>query len=786
MLNLRRTIRVSIVLQACMMCAVVASAGLAQEQVDDGARREESVPLRADELTDTHIRLAIRAMVDELYARRDAEKFWEPARYDSSVDAGQAGGFTALAVLALLYAGESYQEPRLREAVAYLENLGLNGTYATGVRAHVWGMLPERFRKQLELDARWLVEGFSERVGGWNYGKEPQTARQDNSVTQYGALGLWEASKRGVNVPARLWQLLEERFVTMQVADGGWNYDGTGPTTGSMTTAGLAVLFITQDFLHANAYLDVGERKPRQAEQAMKLGMEWMDANFSATENPGRDTDFYYYLYGVERVGMASGYKFFAGRDWYREGAAELLRRLCRWDGDAGTMTMHQRIAGKSRAGEVRTVDLCFAMMFLSRGRVPVGINKLRAEGLEWNNRPRDVANLTHWMASHAESLLNWQIVDVTGDPRTWLDAPILYFASHHAIPWQAGSAELEKLRTYLDFGGLLFAVNESKVDAFAQSIEQAGAALYSDYKWRTLEADHWAYSMLWPVRDKKPALRALSNGVRELIILCPGDDVPQSFQRRADDRAAHFHTAGNIYLYASEMNRPRARLDRHSPVEISGGEAKRRVQIVVARHAGNWRAEPKALTLFQWSMAARGVDVEIVEAPLDAIHTLDTGPALAMVSGVDSLEFTPAQIDAITAYVESGGTVLFETPGGRGAFTVSAEAMAARTFEKPIRALLRSAIISGEALEGGKEMSRVDYRPFAFEHFGARETSPRLRAMTIDGEPRLLFSREDISHALLDQPCWGVSGYAPASARDLLCNIVLHAQKLRDAAPAE
>ena len=99
--------------------------------------------------------------------------------------------------------------------------------------------------------------------------------------------------------------------------------------------------------------------------------------------------------------------------------------------------------------------------------------------------------------------------------------------------------------------------------------------------------------------------------------------------------------------------------------------------------------------------------------------------------------------------------------------------------FARPIRSLLRSRVITGEGLPGAKRLSRVDYRPYTLEVFAARETRPRLRGMTIEGEPRVLFSRQDISQALLDQPCWGVSGYAPAAARDLLGNILEHASDL-------
>jgi hypothetical protein len=76
--------------------------------------------------------------------------------------------------------------------------------------------------------------------------------------------------------------------------------------------------------------------------------------------------------------------------------------------------------------------------------------------------------------------------------------------------------------------------------------------------------------------------------------------------------------------------------------------------------------------------------------------------------------------------------------------------------------------------------LSRVDFRPYSLQAFATRENSPRLRGIIIDGQPRVLVSGEDISNALLDQPCWGVSGYSPQSARDMLANIVQHAMALR------
>ena len=177
-----------------------------------------------------------------------------------------------------------------------------------------------------------------------------------------------------------------------------------------------------------------------------------------------------------------------------------------------------------------------------------------------------------------------------------------------------------------------------------------------------------------------------------------------------------------------------------------------------------------------------RQINVNIVDHLLSEIHQLTPRPTLVIVNGIDAHDFTAEQQTAIGAYVEAGGVILFETPGGRGDFTLSAEQTCTEIFRalaEPILPLLHSRIITGNDLPGATRLSRLDYRPFALEVFAARETTPRLRGMLIDGQPRVLFSRQDISHGLLDQPCWDIAGYTTESARNLLANIVQHAMAL-------
>ncbi len=799
----------------CLLAAAVTSVVLLSPTVAG----QDSIT--AATLTDEHVQRAIGAIVQELYARKDPVRFWEPTKLPTG-ESKQRGGYSALVVLALLSAGETFQDPRLRDAVSYLETVGMDGTYAVSIRANVWAMLPPKFNELLADDTKWLVDGFSEGVGGWTYRQNPNTTRRDNSITQFGALAFWEAAKRGLGVDARYWRMIEDRFLSMQLADGGWNYTGDGQSTGSMTAAGLATLFITQDLLHSQEYVAINPNRQTPSQLAIADALKWMDENFAPDENPNRFTYYYYYLYAVERAGLASGYKFFGGHDWYRQAAAELLRRLCTWDPTTRQMTVNRRIAGDGRAAQVRASHLAFALLFLSRGRVPVAINKLQDADVAWNNRPRDVANLTGWLQATTESGLNWQIVDLQSEPHEWLDAPMLYFASHQRVGWldqlpqdidayvrqmrqlyrarAAGEIAdqpqaptrpkiepLDKLRAYLDLGGLLFAVNEGRAHAFADSIENIGRVMYPQYDWRTLGEDHWAYTTLLPVQNKRPTLRGLSNGVRELIILAPTTDLSATFQARLDNERSHYRTAANIYFYASELNRPRPRLAPHFVAGIDDPQDDMRFEaplasatIVRAIHADNWDAEPQALNVFSAAMRQQHeFQITLLDHPLARIHQLDPPPDLVVASGIDEHHFTGPQRNALRAYVEAGGVVLFETPGGRGQFTLSAEQACTEIFKAPIRSLFRHRIVTGQGLRGAAHLNRLEYRPFSFEVFGARETTPRLRGMIIDGQPRVLFSREDISHALLDQPCWGIAGYQPNSARRLLGNIVRYALAL-------
>jgi hypothetical protein len=822
-------------------------------QVDVGAPAENAT-IPAGHLTDDHIAIVMRTLIDDLYRRQMPDHSWEPAEWsDADGPASQKGGYTALATLALLQAGESYQQPKLRAAIEHLQTLELTGTYAVALRTHVWAKLPPAFNDELKRDAEWLMQGFSTRSAGWDYTQKPYTQYADNSLRQYAALALWEASKRGVEINPDFWHALEKTFIDEQQPDGGWNYRDNGDAAfGSMTTAGLATLFITQDELHASDDRTLRTREIPSHQLAIERGLDWMRARFSPTKNPGRGSYyFFYYLYGVERVGLASGYKTFGEHEWFREGAAELIRQIGTWSGDQSAFTINEELRGADGTfdGAVRLRHLAFSLLFLSRGRTPVAIEKARFQPGRWNNRPRDVANIARHLGTQTESELPWQIVTLeghdghddhddhddenSGGAGDAFSAPILYLASDAALPaiqdnstairayitdatafhadHRAGKIPLDqppmvrpsipfldRLGAHIEAGGFVFAVSEGPRREFAQSMEDAGRFLFPTCEWRTLPRDHWAYDLHAPVRGRIE-LRGLSNGVRELMILAPKGDLPGLFQDRAERKTNHLDLMMNVYMYASEFNRPRVRL--RAPVDVSA-TARANVPASVdgaaitigrAVYAGNWNPEPGVDAALEALGAVLAAPIKVVQIPLPKLAEMAPPPRLLVISGVDAVTLSDEECEALLAFARSGGRVVVETVGGTGAFARELEAQLVGMTGNVVQPIRRHPIVERDRRAAAVDVQtdahsdehsdlqsnagsddalrttlQVEYRDFTFRHLGERDTTPRLRGMTVAGDIRIIFSREDLSHALLDRPAWFISGYTTTSARAL------------------
>src|SRR5207249_1432448 len=127
------------------------------------------------------------------------------------------------------------------------------------------------------------------------------------------------------------------------------------------------------------------------------------------------------------------------------------------------------------------------------------------------------------WLTRQTERHTNWQILPVEASATEMREAPILYVASDK--PLLLRESDRQRIKTYIDQGGLLLAVNEGMTKEFADSIVTLAKQLYPAYEFRNLPTDHLIYSENFPVKGLATTPRALSNGVRELMVLLPSGD---------------------------------------------------------------------------------------------------------------------------------------------------------------------------------------------------------------------------------------------------------------------
>jgi len=683
----------------------------------------------------------------------------------------------ALATYALLAAGEDPHSQRMTKALDWLAAGKTEMTYSLGIRCNAWLLAyrqtkDKKYRELLIREATQLAKlilqddgtehGTSD--GSYSYvtPAKPRAVRNgDNSNSQYGVLGTWAAARLGpeaeFQIPLAYWYRVMEHWKDSQRDDGGFSYKKdlrySVRSKPAMTVAGVATLFVCFDNLWAEAFegCNLGE-EAQKVRRPIERGLDWLDRYFAGTPSLTNK----YFLYGVERVGLASGYKYFGKTDWYKAGARSLIRRQAR-DG--------------SWKGYGHVVGTSFALLFLARGQHPVLFNKLEFPG-DWNNRPRDLANLTRWINRALERDTAWQIINLKVPVREWHDAPLLYLSGAAAPEFT--DEQIEKLRQFVWQGGTIFSCTECNGQAFAKGIREVYARAFPGYELKALKPDHPLYRSHRPLPARRVEFHMLSNGVRPWVIHTDAD-LPRVWQTQPfggrDEYA--LDAAINVALYVTNNQALRNRgvaLWPKAPTFTPGQS----VSVGRLRHAGNWNPEPLACERFARLLgAARKVEVECV-GPLAAGKLAEARPDLLLLTGTGPLELPAADRQAVAEYVRAGGTLLVDAAGGDRAFATTAEGVLRETFGRDAWGLLDAD--SPVYRLDGMEIRQVRYRG------SRREREPFLKGVKLDGRVAVVFSPQDLTAGLMGYPCAGCVGYVPDSAFALVRNVALYAAQQRQA----
>ena len=721
----------------------------------------------AQQITGDEVRLAVRAAVEYLHRAQEHDGGWPDHPRGP-------GGTTALAMLAVINAGVSLENTWAKRGIQVVSGLPNRQTYVVSLKIQALVAAdPKRYLPQIRDAANWLHKAQRD-DGMWGYTEDRRSA--DFSNTQFALLGLHEADKAGVRIPRSVWTRAQQPWVQAQQKDGGWSYHrsrGSTQGTGSMTTAGIASLYICGNSLAMRRGRRVdADGNPvccgRYAEfEPIVRGLSWLDRNWSIMRNPGAGGWFFYYLYGVERVGILSGLRYIGPHDWYREGAARLVHL--------------QQPDGSWRESNA-VVDTAFALLFLAKGHRPVMFHKLAwGKGDRWNLTRNDLPHLVSFMGNRLGEPVNWDTTSPSASLEEWLTAPILYF-NGSTFP-DFDDETVEKLQEYVREGGTILAVGTCDPAKFRTGFQQFVERAFHDYPLLRLPPDHPVFRAMVPVDGEKTELLGLNVGCRTSVFYSPSDiaclwelaDVPGKSQEA-------FELGTNIAAYATGLEPLPDRLDvvHLTGRPDSGAEPppppRGALFLAQLTHNGDWRPNPRAiLNLADYLNSQMGVDVVPDFEPLAASDPKLAQHPIVYMTGHFSFELPPDQIAALRQHLERGGFLLANACCGRRAFDTSFREFAGQLF--PARSLEPLAashpIIQGQP---GVPLTQVDYRPVA-QGETADLTKVRLEGITLDdGRTVVVYSPFSLDCGLDGHACFGCRGLVPDDARKVAGNAILYA----------
>jgi hypothetical protein len=700
-----------------------------------------------------------------LYSVQKPDGTWEevpqrdPKADHSSVKGWQHGGHTAIATYALLAGGESPQEPRLQKAIEFLKQVEMPGIYALGMRTQVWHLLPQTpdVKAAIKRDLRSLMLGVHKAgaaMATYPYYVSQKMSRIDHSVSQYGVLGVWALEQTGEEVSLDYWRGVDAAWKKTQYGDGAWSYSFKSGNatwdkpTHSMTAAGIATLFITQDYVRASSGVGC---TGNVTNDNIERGMKWMADNFKDITE-GRAGHLYYTLYGVERSGAD---------------------RLVKNQSAKGSWNDYGEVPGTS-----------FGILFLSRGRAPVVMNKLQydvaGDGKKggWNQRPRDAANITRWIGRQAERDLNWQIVNLQRPADELSDAPILYVAGSE--PPVLSDEHKAKLKTYIENGGMIVANADCGGAGFVTAMRKLGSELFPLQEFRELPEDHVIYTNAQFQRSKwrtKPGVLGMSNGLREVMLLVPQADPAKQWQMAADKgKEEMFQLMANVFLYSVDKQNLQYKGHTHLVPVKKDAKADRTIKLARIEYAGNWNPEPggwRRLANILLNDKKAGLTAEPVKLTPGALKPYK----IAHLTGTTKFKLDDAAKAEIKSFVAGGGTLILDAAGGNTEFANSAESELRTMF--PTEATQLDAPLPADhavyTIPDAK-LAEFGYRAYARTRLTGEMRGGRLRGMKVGNRTAVLYSPEDISAGMVGNQIDGIIGYDPATATNLMRNIVLYA----------
>ncbi len=738
----------------------------------------------AEEITAASVQKSINRGVEFLRNTQNRDGKWDgQGTYNS--------GQTALATLALLNCGLPPDDPTISKALKFIRSTPPTMVYEISLQVMVFcAAEPKVDLARIRQNIQMLVD-LQQGNGGWGY-SQAIGFHTDPSNSQFAVLALWEAQRIGIEVPVETLERAQNYWLSLQRRDGGWDYHSDG-TSGSMTCAGIASLLITDDALRSSDARVRGDKIDCCGMDGglnrIDMGVEWLSRNFSVKVNPPQKSYWLYYMYALERVGRLTGLRNIGEHDWYREGSEEILSK-------------QDVIQGFFADGDDQVTSASFALLFLSKGKRQVVINRLRYGESDWNLHRRSIVHLTGHIEQVWKRDLSWQTVAIESSRiEDLLEAPVLFISGSKKLKFTANEKQL--LKDYVDQGGFIFAeaCNGDGCDgaAFDKSFRELVEEIFglplkklpithpvwfaeSKLDPSTMPEDFWLYGI--------DACCRTSIVYSPMSLTCRWElsrpygiplKVPQKVQTDLDNAVK---IGLNVVAYATgrDLKDKLDRVEVLEPIAESGLFERGMLILPKLQHSGGSddvpRVIPNLMQRFnketQSDVSRNIVIVPVVDSELEKYP-------LVYIHGRASFQFSDEERVSLRKYFENGGFLLGDAICASQPFAESLRKELGEIFpEASLQAVPPDHPMLTQEFNGYDIQKVTIVDPIGDAEAGIqlqrREGPPVLEMLVWKDRPIAIFSPYDLSCALESRGSLQCKGYPQEDATRIAINLILYA----------
>lgn len=614
-------------LRLLQLCAVLL---LASAWLSTPAFGDEPVDEPVDEV---EVQAMVEALVTRIREMHHPTRHWEPEELPEG-NLAQPTGRTALAVLALLEAGEPAQSEKILQAIRWMANTPAVGTYAMAARLMVWTRLPDEYRGVAETELQRLLQNFSTEAGGWDYMPNPRVGYVDQSLTQFAMQAIADADRAGLDVPPRLVDMVRARFLSRQGSEGGWGYkDSENEPRGSMTAAGLATMALCERMRPGN------ERTREAVARSIDGAVRWLDEHFEPGQNPGvGDWQIYYWIHALERAGRATGLRRFRDRDWFDACAGTIRSRLFSGKAESGLRVR----------GEPRIDTLAFALFTVTRGLepVPFGFFDTTSTPPAWD----ELGSVTSRLSDVIEKPVGWLRVGLDDPLSAWSALPIVVVRGDGAAPWLANPESPEAIRIleYAAAGGTVVAAPAGR-GRFAKELQRLFTDAHPHLVVSKIESKD-------AIRSKPTTWRGRADQaatpVRRWLVTASRLPLGRDGDSKSTEDAATMLSA--ICLAETGGLLP----SRASVAAPSSPAITTSFPVARHRHDGAWCPEPAVLDRLVRLGPTFGVKIDLQPATPGPV----AGPGLLWVTGATATDAESLDLAVLAESAAGGRRILFES----------------------------------------------------------------------------------------------------------------------------